>query len=224
MKSKKRQIIRNRSHKLKGGNKYQIPLDKLTLEQICNQAGFNQNSDNPKVTLDQLNKKSSSLSGGMVDKIKYLGSAVTWFPRKVFNVALNTTGMDKIIYSEPDSVYDESNSNTNNESNSNINNESNSNSNLNNNDSNLKNVSFKCIQDVDKLCNSCSEPEQLLVIHNKVTNRIKSLNKNFFDDKYHLDIDNLNTVKIDIQKGGYKRSHKKNIKRKRKKSSLKKKM
>ena len=212
MKLNKRHIVKNSSRRLKGGNKYQIPLDKLTLEQICDQAGFIQSQSLNKQILDKSNEKPSSLSGGMIDKIKYIGSAVSWFPRKVFNVALNTTGMDKIIYSQPE-VYNSNNNST-----------ENSNNNSNENSQKLKQESYKCLKDIDKLCNSCSEPNQLLVIHNKVTNRIKSLNKTFFDDKYHLDIDNLNTVKIDIQKGGYKRSHKKNIKRKRKKSSLKKKI
>ena len=58
MKTKK--IFRNRSHKLKGGNKYKVTLDKLTLEQICNQAGFNlpNNEIQTQNNLDNLNKNS----------------------------------------------------------------------------------------------------------------------------------------------------------------------
>ena len=93
MKTKKNS---KRIHKksLKGGNKFKVPMDKMTLEQICNQAGYNlpNNEIQTQNNLsNNLSENSQDLSGGVLGKIKTLGSAVTWFPRKVFNVALNTT-------------------------------------------------------------------------------------------------------------------------------------
>ena len=142
-------------------------MDKMTLEQICNQAGYNlpNNEIQTQNNLsNNLSENSQDLSGGVLGKIKTLGSAVTWFPRKVFNVALNTTGLDKIIsYNSPgmnQTPQPENNINSNNNSNS-------------NNNVYTLNKSNSCVENIDELCNSCSEPTQLIDLHNKVVTKLK---------------------------------------------------
>lgn len=208
MRSKKLSFQKKSKRKsLKGGNKYEIPLNRLTLEQICNQAGY-KNSDGTSNSINTLTKSesSSSLTGGVISKIKDVGSAVTWFPRKVLSVAMNTTGLDKIINSNNPSstdtqVYVSNNTNIP---------ENNTNTPANNNSKR-----YNCLEDIDSLCNSCNEPNQLLSLHNKVVTRIKGLNKNFFDTKLHNDISNLKIIELKQVGGKIKSNKKKNKKRKK---------
>lgn len=212
MKSKKNYKRNYKKKSLKGGNKFKVPMDKMTLEQICNQAGYNSLNDNQQnnnLDINSLKGDTQELSGGVISKIKTLGSAVTWFPRKVFNVALNTTGLDKMISNEQQPQ------------------QNNHNENINNNNNNTNNIVYKsnsCVDNIEELCNSCSEPTQLIDLHNKVVTRIKNLNKNFFDNNLHHDIDNLKIIDLNIQKGGKIKSIKKKrnkLKKNRNKSSLK---
>ena len=232
MKSKKNYKKKiNKKKSLKGGNKFKVPMDKMTLEQICNQAGYNSlnevNQQNSNLDINNLKGDSQELSGGVISKIKNLGSAVTWFPRKVFNVALNTTGLDKMIsnqispQNQNENIQNENSNIQNENSNNNIQNE-NSNNNIQNENNNIVYKSNNCVDNIDELCNSCNEPTQLIDLHNKVVKRIKNLNKNFFNDNLHQDIDRLKIIDLNFQKGGKIKSIKKKrnkLKKNRNKSS-----
>ena len=160
----------------------------------------------------------------MLGGIRNMAGRVFWLPKKMLNLALNTTGMDKFFNSNDQQNYNQNYNqeyiynNTQIENTNNSNNNNSNNNNSNNNNSNQSNK-LNCLNDIDNLCKSCSSPNDLIQIHNKVVTRIKGLNKTFFDESHHKHIDNLFIIKLN-QIGGKIKSNKK-IRKKYNKKSIK---
>lgn len=216
-KKKIRKKNNNSSRKLKGGGKsnIEVPFNSLTIDQLCQNAGYSNRTNQITNNITQANLEENK---GMLGGIRNMAGRVFWLPKKMLNLALNTTGMNKLFNSNDQQTNNQSynqeyiynNSQNENDNGNNINNINNSNNQSNSN-------KLNCLNDIDNLCKSCSSPNDLIHIHNKVVTRIKGLNKTFFDESHHGQIDNLFVIKL-TQSGGKIKSNKKNRKKYNKKS------
>lgn len=139
-------------------------------------------------------------SDGLIKKgIKTAFTAATWPARFMFNTAKSVLGVNH----------------TNNVA-------SNNNPNMINNSMNHIQPGSKvggdinCVDQLDVVCNNCSQPNQLLELHNNIVNKLKNTNKGLYDNDVNQQIDNLSELNVSRQSGG-----KKKLTRKRKKQNRK---
>jgi len=183
---------------ISGGNpeskpKFEIPLENMNIEQLCLKAGFvkdSVNSKNEKSVEEiqtniqknlnstkelggKLDSSMNALIGGRItDKVVQFGNAMTWFPRKIANAAMNAVGI-------------ESNGNGNN-------------SNYNSNIKNMSNIidldNGICSDHQDKIFNNCNNPNQFIEIYNKSVKKLKNMSKIHFDKNIVDQINNIQYI------------------------------
>ena len=187
---------------ISGGNpeskpKFEIPLENMNIEQLCLKAGFVKDSVNSKneksveETQKNIQKNINStkelggkldasmnalIGGRITDKVVQFGNAMTWFPRKIANAAMNAVGI-------------ESNGN-----NSNYNSNSNSNSNIKNMSNIIDLDNGICSDHQDKIFNNCNNPNQFIEIYNKSVKKLKNMSKIHFDKNIVDQINNIQYI------------------------------
>lgn len=186
---------------ISGGNpeqktKFEIPLENMNLEQLCLKAGFvkdgkviAKNSETLENKQKEIQKDLNStkelggrldasmnalIGGNITDRVMQFGNAMTWFPRKVANAAMNVVGINS----------------------NNTNHNSDYNNNNNNNDmSNIINLDLGiCSDHQDKLFNNCDNPEQFIDIYNKSVKKLKEINKMHFNKNIVDQINNISYI------------------------------
>ena len=168
----------------------------MNLEQLCLKAGFvkdgkviAKNSETLENKQKEIQKDLNStkelggrldasmnalIGGNITDRVMQFGNAMTWFPRKVANAAMNVVGINS----------------------NNTNHNSDYNNNNNNNDmSNIINLDLGiCSDHQDKLFNNCDNPEQFIDIYNKSVKKLKEINKMHFNKNIVDQINNISYI------------------------------
>jgi len=189
---------------ISGGNpdqktKFEIPLENMNLEQLCLKAGFVKGGKTVPKTPETLENKQKEIQkdlnstkelggkldasmnaligGNITNKVMQFGNAMTWFPRKVANAAMNVVGINSNNTNNPNYQYS--------------NNSNNNNSDM----SNVINLDLGiCSDHQEKLFDNCDNPEQFIDIYNKSVKKLKEINKIHFSKNTVDQINNISYI------------------------------